>query len=124
MVLVLFSWWYTAGWAQQAARVGARVSGVLEMFSVGLLLRTLFAPFRQISAEQGTRGALNTQMRAMGDRLFSRIFGACIRTLFIIFGLIGALFAAVLGVVQLLVWPFIPLLPIFGIFAAALGVTL
>jgi hypothetical protein len=121
MVFVaLFSWWYTAGWAELARRVVGRATGVLQTFSVGLLARTLFAPFRQISAG-GVQGPLNAQVRALGDRLFSRIFGAVIRAFFILFGLVGALFMALLGLVQLVLWPLVPVLPVLGVILALTG---
>lgn len=87
---------------------------ILEAFSVGLLLRTLFDPFRQISAGQ-VRGSFDAQLRALGDRLFSRVFGAIVRSIFIFIGLIGAFFAGLLGVVELLLWPVVPFLPVIGI---------
>ena len=94
---------------------------MLETFSVALLLRTLFDPFRQISAGQ-VRGSFDAQLRAMGDRLFSRVFGAVVRCIFIFIGLIGALGVGLFGLVELLVWPFIPFLPVIGIVLAVVGV--
>jgi hypothetical protein len=120
MVLALFSWWYTAGWARLAKRVGVRVESVLESFSVALLARTLFDPFRQISAG-GVQGPLGVQMRAFGDRLFSRVFGAVVRTLFIFMGIIAALLAALIGLVELLLWPLLPVLPIVGLILSLSG---
>lgn len=122
MLLEVVTWWYGAGWAKVAARIGGRVGAILEAFSVGLLLRTLFDPFRQIDAGGNGGKSLDAQLRALGDNLFSRIFGAFIRTLFIVLGLLAAAGAAVLGVVQLLLWPLVPLLPILGIVLAGIGV--
>jgi len=96
---------------------------VLETFSVGLLLRTLFAPFRQISAGN-VQGPMAVQVRALGDRLFSRVFGAVVRGFFILFGLIGALLAGLFGLVQLLLWPLLPVLPLVGLLLMVLGLTL
>ncbi len=96
---------------------------VLEAFSVALLLRTLFDPFRQISAGQTGR-TFDAQVRALGDRAFSRVFGAVIRSIFILVGLVGAALAGLVGVVMVIVWPFVPVLPFAGIALAALGVKL
>lgn len=120
VLMALFSWWYTTGWAELLRRVMGRTSGVLQTFSVGLLAKTLFAPFRQISAG-GVQGPLNTQVRALGDRLFSRVFGAVIRSFFILFGLVGALLMALVGLVQLLLWPLVPVLPVLGVALALIG---
>lgn len=124
MVLAMLSWWYTAGWARLAKRVGSRINATLETFSVGLLLRTLFTPFRQISAGAARGNSLDVQLRAFGDRLFSRVFGAFVRSLFIIIGLLTALLTAVIGLVQLLVWPLLPCAPVIGVALMAAGVHL
>jgi len=96
------------------------MKAMLEAFSVALLLRTLFDPFRQISAGQ-VRGSFDAQLRAMGDRLFSRVFGAVVRSLFIFIGLVGALLAGIIGLIELIVWPVVPFFPIIGIVAAVMG---
>lgn len=120
MIVALFSWWYGAGWARLVGRIGTRMQVMLETFSVALLLRTLFDPFRQISAGQ-VRGSFDMQLRAMGDRLFSRVFGAVVRGLFILIGLIAALLVGLFGLLELLTWPLIPFLPVIGIVLMALG---
>jgi len=89
-----------------------------------LLAGSLFEPFRQISAAQTRGGSLDMQMRAMADRLFSRVFGAVIRSLFICIGLFAALFAVIFSFIELAVWPIIPFLPIAGILLALLKVGL
>lgn len=104
-------------------KIGQRVDTAMDFFSVSLLLRTLFDPFRQISAGQ-VRGSIDAQARAWADRTFSRFFGAFIRTLFIMIGLLVAVFVMLLGLLQLVVWPLIPLLPIIGIVGFIMGWTL
>jgi hypothetical protein len=93
---------------------------ILETFSVVLLLRTLFDPFRQISAGQ-VRGSFDVQLRAMGDRAFSRVFGAMVRSIFVIIGTLGALAAGLLGVLECIIWPVVPFLPIIGLALMAVG---
>jgi hypothetical protein len=119
----MLSWWYTAGWSGLAARIGHRINGVMETFSVSLLMGSLFEPFRQISAGHVQGGGFDAQLRAFGDRLFSRIFGAVVRSLFIFMGLVGACIMALIGVVQLLLWPFVPFFPVAGIVLAVMGLT-
>ncbi len=92
-----------------------RVREVLDFFSVGLLFGSLFAPYRQISAEQ-VQGNANDQLRALGDRIFSRAIGAVIRLMLIVTGLITALAIGLLGVILIAAWPLLPVLPIVGIF--------
>lgn len=122
MLLALFSWWYGAGWARLVKRVGERVDNVLGFFSVGTLARTLFSPFRQISAGR-VQGPANVQFRAFLDRLFSRFVGAFMRSLLILIGFIGALISGLVGLVQIVLWPLVPLLPVAGLVAALIGWT-
>jgi hypothetical protein len=123
MLFALVSWWYTAGWARLVNKISHRIESVLESFSVGLLIRTLFNPFRQISAGAAQGKSLDAQMRALGDRLFSRVFGAFVRTLFIIIGVVLSVLAGIVGILQLLLWPVVPLLPVIGIILAVMGWT-
>ncbi len=121
MIVAMLSWWYAAGWVSAAKRAGRRVDAMLETFSVSLLLKTLFEPFRQISAGGTSRTSFDAQVRAFGDKLFSRVFGAFVRLLFIIIGSVAALFAGLFGIVELIVWPFVPLLPFIGITLTVMG---
>src|SRR6185503_10611425 len=86
VIISLFSWWYTTGWLTLIRKVSKRVESVLGFFSVALLLKSLFSPFRQISAGR-VNGPLNVQLQAWGDRLFSRFIGAMVRSFLIVIGL-------------------------------------
>ena len=120
MVIALIAWWYGAGWSLAATRYMKRVATSLEFFSVGLLLRTLFDPFRQIGMEGGGQ-SLDAQFRAWGDRAFSRMVGFIMRTMVIIFGLTIAGVLFVVGLVQIALWPLVPLVPVVGVWLAATG---
>ena len=120
--MALLRWWYGAGWQRFVGKVGARVNATLAFFSVGLLLRTLFDPFRQVGAG-AVKGTLQDQMRALGDRAFSRVIGAFVRSLFIIIGGLAALLIGVVGLVGIVMWPLVPVLPIGGAVAAIVGWT-
>lgn len=123
IVLALFSWWYSEGWTKLARKVDERTDAVLGFFSVGTLFATLFAPFRQISAGH-VQGAPGMQMRAFFDRLFSRFFGAFLRGIMIVVGLVLALLSGLLGVAQLIIWPLVPLMPIVGLVLTSKGLLL
>lgn len=101
-------------------RVGQRLVNLEDYFSIDLLLKTFFSPFRQISAGR-VQGPLGVQMRAFFDRLVSRVIGAMIRLFTILIGLIAIVIYAVIGAVVLVVWAFIPLLPIVGIWLFVTG---
>ena len=111
------------GWLSLSRKIGGRVVGVLKFFSVGQLAVSLFAPFRQISAGR-VQGPLGVQLRAWGDKQFSRVIGAIVRLILIAFGLLGALFYGVLGGIMVVLWPILPFMPIVGIVGMFSGVTL
>lgn len=110
----MVTWWYTDGWRQCWLRFKERLEATLDFFSIDLLLKTLFAPFRQISAGN-VRGPLNIQMRAFFDRLISRCIGMVVRLTMIGVGGITILLNVVIGGTVLLLWAFVPFLPIIGV---------
>lgn len=116
----MLSWWYTTGWRQQLLRLREKVASTMDYFSIDLLLRTFFSPFRQISAGKVT-GPIGVQMRAFFDRLISRLIGAMMRLFMIIFGSIAIAFHAIIRLVLLAVWAFIPLAPFIGLYVFATG---
>jgi len=117
----LISWWYGRGWISQWKRIAGRFKATLEFFSIGQLLSTLFSPFRQISANNGSDGSLGTAMRAFVDQLISRVIGAFVRFFTVVFGLIVILLQAVYEIVIMTAWWFLPLLPIAGFILLATG---
>lgn len=117
----LISWWYGRGWADQWRRTMERLSATLEFFSVGQLLSTLFAPFRQISANGGTDGSLGSAMRAFIDKLISRIIGSIVRLATILVGSFVIMFQVVYSFIILALWWFVPVMPIAGAVLFAIG---
>lgn len=109
----MVSWWYTDGWKQCLERVMVRLEGVLDFFSFDLLIRTLFAPFRQISAGN-VSGSFDIQMRAFFDKLISRVIGTVVRLIMILIGSVVVLVNLLTALVLLLGWVFVPLLPFIG----------
>lgn len=116
LVLNLFQWWYSGGWATFANSLKKRLRKSLDFFSVGSLLRTLFSPFRQIDA--GGSG-----LRAFFDGLFSRLIGAAVRIFILIAGVIILILESIIGVVLLIIWPLVPLMPVAGIVLTVMQVT-
>lgn len=110
----MMTWWYTEGWRQCLLRVKGRLAATLDYFSIGLLLKTLFAPFRQISAGN-VRGSLDVQMRAFFDRLISRFIGMMVRLVMIGVGGLVILFNVIAGGVTIIFWALVPLLPLVGV---------
>ena len=114
MIIVwAFSWWYGAGWAAQLLRLREKLLASYDYFSIGMLLKTLFAPFRQISAGK-VNGPLGVRIRAFSDRLISRGIGAVVRMILIITGIVWLVLQAAIGLVGLLLWAFVPFAPLIG----------
>lgn len=113
-IVGIFWWWYGAGWKAAVRRVQSRLVGVLDYFSIDLLLRTLFSPFRQISAG-AVDGPLPVKLRAFFDKLLSRIIGAIVRTIVMIIGLVAIAIGLVLGLCVIVGWALVPLLPLVGL---------
>jgi hypothetical protein len=91
-----------------------------DYFSFDLLLKTLFAPFRQISAGR-VRGPIGVQIRAWFDKLISRIIGGVVRSMVIVIGAVAMVVAAVIGLARIVLWPIVPLLPVIGFLLATSG---
>lgn len=123
IVTDLLSWWYGTAWKTALTQITGRAERILGAFSVGLLARTLFAPFRQIDAGS-VHGSLEAQLHAWFDRTFSRVIGFFIRSIVIISGCIAVVLAVVVGVVWAVLWLAIPVLPAVGIFLMLSGWTL
>jgi len=114
IILSLFSWWYTTGWLTLARKCADRVRGLLQFFSVPLLLGSLFAPFRQISSEH-VDGPIGVQLAALGDRIFSRVIGAIVRSFLIVVGAAAVLIFGMFCIVIMLGWPLVPAAPLIGL---------
>jgi len=117
----IFQWWYGTGFYKHVRQVYVGLLKTADFFSIGLLLKTLFNPFRQISAGV-VQGGLPEQFRAFLDRSFSRVFGAFLRTILIAVGLICLLVRMLWSVLIILAWLLLPLAPLIGIVFWQMGV--
>ena len=107
LAFAFISWWYGAGWIDNIRRTQDRISFTYHEFSVPILLRTLFSPWRRIISYGG--GSLGMRLRAVVDNIVSRFVGLTVRLLALIAALVLMALAAVLGIVTMLAWPLLPL---------------
>ena len=119
-IVGFFSWWYGAGWLRSVVAVRDNLLSVYDYFSLDLLLRTLFAPFRQISAGK-VRGPIGVQLRALVDKIISRVIGSIMRTIMIVIGSVTLFIAAIIGLLRLILWPLIPALPVVFVIFGMIG---
>lgn len=119
-IVGFLGWWYGAGWRERITIIGARLARIFDFFSLDLLAKTWFAPFRQIGT--GGQGVgLGDQLRVLGDQLVSRVIGGIVRTIMMIIGAISWLLAAIAGLIEGVMWVTVPLLPVAGVIMFAVG---
>ncbi len=114
LALEFFTWWYGQGWLKRWHGIGSYIHKTTQIFSVSILARTLFEPWRRIISYPGP--GLSNHLRAMTDNLFSRVIGFCVRVLVIIVAGITLLFITLVGISLALIWPFLPLITLILIF--------
>ncbi|MDB5177987.1 MAG: uncharacterized protein JWO61_370 [Candidatus Saccharibacteria bacterium] len=113
-IVGMLSWWYGAGWIERARLIRERLARTIDYFSIGLLVKTLFSPFRQISAGS-VSGPIGVKWRAFLDRTVSRVIGAIIRIIIILIGCVTIVLHSIIGVITLVVWAAVPLFPFVGV---------
>ena len=125
MVFEILTWWYLAGWRAFIEKLRGWLSGITDFFSMGSLIRTLFKPFRQISADSAdANSSLDLRFHMFVDRLISRIVGFFSRLILLAVGCFFIIFGGAFSLLLILLWPLIPLFPVAGVFLFFLGVTL
>lgn len=123
IIFELSSWWFTTGWLTFIQKIGNNFSSLADFFSISSLIRTLFQPYRQISAGKASSDAsLELKFHAFTDRLVSRCVGFVSRLFLIVIGLILIILSTILGIILIIAWPLIPLAPIIGIILTVSGV--
>ena len=123
-IVEMFFWWYTHGWRVFVDKIFGFFSNITDFFSMDSLVRTLFKPFRQISAESASSGtSLDLKFHMFIDRLVSRAVGFISRLVLLLAGTIIIIFGGIVSVILIILWPIIPFMPIAGIILAIIGVT-
>lgn len=121
----MFLWWYSSGWKVFIGKLKTNLSSITDFFSMSSLLRTLFKPYRQISAESASENAsLDIKFHMFLDRLVSRFVGFFSRLTLLLVGVIVIIVGGLISLILIILWPFIPLLPVVGIILTAIGVIL
>ncbi len=115
----ILTWWYRQGWAQVAKNAKQRFRKVSYLFSLPILVRTLFAPWHRTISYPGA--GIEAQLRAMGDNLVSRMVGFAVRSLVLLTAGIMLAACAILAVAQLVIWPLLPPAIIFSVIKGIVG---
>lgn len=125
VIAEIVSWWYTKGWHIFIEKVRDFFMSIVNFFSMDSLIRTLFKPFRQISAgSAGSNASLDLRFHMFIDRLVSRAVGFTVRFVLIIVGCILIIIGGIFSLIFIVLWPIIPLAPIAGIILTVMEVTI
>ena len=119
MLIEFFRWWYGSGWLKAFNKTIDWTNEVRYDFSISILLRTLFSPWRQIISVPGK--SLDAKLRAMVDNFVSRIVGFFVRLMVLITASLMYICAAIAGFVLAVIWPFIPLFFIYFLLRGLIG---
>lgn len=107
------SWWYSAGWIDIGRKLKSELASLWSSFSVGLLFKTLFQPWRQV-VSYGSAGAnIGERFQAVIANFVSRIVGLVMRLFTLLAALVVTVLFAAIGFILLLAWPLLPLAAIY-----------
>lgn len=115
----ILGWWYGAGLKDLVKRFKKTFESTNDFFSVGLLLKSLFQPFRQTLTDIQYKRTLGQKV---GDALVSRAVGFIVRGSLIFIGGLAVLLEIIILFLAVAAWPFLPLVPFALIFLGILGV--
>jgi hypothetical protein len=93
---------------------------VWNFFSIGLLSKTLFAPWQRLEEKQRTGFDIEAYLSKLIINWIVRIFGAVIRTIFIVIGLFFLALGFVATALIYVFWLALPFLVIFFFLAGVL----
>ena len=119
MFFELFKWWYGSGWLEAWSGIPRSVKKVGLEFSIPVLLRNLFSPWKQIVSIPGR--SIDEKFRASLDNLISRTIGFFVRFLTLIAATVVISLSAVFGLIAALAWPMLPIAAIYFLIKAFTG---
>lgn len=117
MIFQMLRWWYSAGWLQASHTVTSWPLGLERHFSVSILARTLFSPWRRIISAGGR--SFDAKIRDALDNFVSRCVGFVVRIIVLFTAMVGMLAAFLGGLLLAVIWP---LLPLFILYCLVRGI--
>jgi hypothetical protein len=88
----------------------------LDYFSIPLLLKTLFSPWRRMSWQFPKRFDIGEYASVIVSDIFSRILGAFMRIILIILGMVFEFLFFIAGAAAIICWLLLPFLTILALF--------
>ena len=100
-------WWYGEGWYSVVQHIGMRVVAVWQLFSVKILLETLFSPWKRIVTPPAK--SIDKILRSMVDNAVSRFVGFCVRSFVLLSVAVFTGIASIFGFLAVIAWPILPI---------------
>ena len=122
LVISFFVWCYGRGFTNYLSGFVNNLKDLADFFSIRLLVRTFFAPFRQIGVERKANIPLNVRIHEWADLQISRLVGATVRFILLIIGTLALILRTILGLVIGILWPLMPLLIVYSVMLFVRGV--
>ena len=107
MLVEYLVWWYGEGWVNISQHIGKRVVAVWHLFSVQILLETLFSPWKRIVTPPSK--SFDKILRGIVDNAVSRCVGFAVRSFVLISVAVFTSIASVFGLLAVAVWPLLPI---------------
>ncbi len=121
VILQFWGWYYTKAVKGLINAWNNFIVFVGEYYSIPLLLRTIFHPWRRDITKYGRGFSIKNFLETLSFNFISRSIGFVIRFFTIIIGLICLLGVIILGFTALILWILLPLILAFFIIT---GITL
>ena len=119
MFLEFFYWWYGTGYLGTIKRVSKWITATSQIFSIKILITTLFSPWKRIVTESD--GSLEMILKSIGDNAVSRAIGFFVRSTALFTSLILTSVTSVVGLVMIILWPLMPVGVALSLFMALFG---
>ncbi len=119
MFLEFFYWWYGTGYLGTIKRVSKWITATSQIFSIKILITTLFSPWKRIVTESD--GSLEMILKSIGDNAVSRAIGFFVRSTALFTSLILTSVTSVVGLVMIILWPLMPVGVAVSLFMALFG---
>mgnify|MGYP001562623821 CR=1 FL=1 len=87
----------------------------LNYFSISLLFKTLFSPWRKYKWSYGKGFDIGRYLEAFFSNLISRVLGAIVRSFLLLIGLIAEIFIVFAGLIVFIGWLIMPAFLIAGL---------
>jgi hypothetical protein len=105
--VTLLAWWYSRGMKLAVDHALQRIKNTFHLFSIPILLRTLFAPWKRIITPPGA--GLDAHFRAAIDNMVSRTIGFIVRFFVLLTAGLLLLLSIIVSLIELMLWPLIPI---------------